>query len=298
MTLTRKAHAKINWSLDVLGTREDGYHLLDMVMQQISLCDTLTFSPADSLRLSLSDASSVRVPADGKNLVLRAAEALRARAGISLGADITLEKHIPVCAGLGGGSADAAAALRGLCALWGLRLSTDELCALALPLGADIPYCLRGGAARVGGIGETYAPVPCARAFDLVLCRPCRGLSTRDVFSALPKSALARPDTDIVLEGLRAGSAALLCQGMRNALQDTACALRPQIRAALRDLREYGARAAMMTGSGACVFGVFTSARAAGSAYNAMRRRYDLTYCAATVDERNETDIREDDGVS
>ena len=148
-----RANAKINWTLDTVGVRADGYHLLDMLMQSISLHDTLTLEPAEDVTFSADGAT--RVPQDEGNLALRAALALRRHAGTAQGAMIHLHKRIPSGAGLGGGSADAAAVLHGLNALWELNLPMETLRQIGLTLGADVPFCLMGGLAHVRGIDSS-----------------------------------------------------------------------------------------------------------------------------------------------
>ena len=277
-----RAYAKINWSLDTVGVREDGYHLLDMVMQSVSLHDTLTVELADLLSLAADGA--VRVPVNGDNLVLRAAEALRDYAGIQAGAAIRLHKRIPSGAGLGGGSSDAAAILRALNQLWGLHYPLETLCRIGLKLGADIPYCLHGGLCRVQGIGEIIAPLPVHRAYQLVIIQPCRGLSTKQVFTALGQAdSLRRPDTAQVAAALESGDLSHLAAAMGNTLQEVSVPLRPEIRAAITALRERGARAAQMTGSGNAVFGVFASADAARTAWKALSKRYRACHLAHTL---------------
>jgi len=168
--LCLKAHAKINWTLDILGTREDGYHLMDMLMQSVDMHDTLWLEEADTLTLEdaaqvhsarngsdADDLSSAAVTYDESNLVYRAAKKLREYCGVEKGARMRLLKTIPSGAGMGGGSADAAAALRGLVQLWDLDISEEELLKLGLSLGADIPFMLTGGLARVGGIGGSLS---------------------------------------------------------------------------------------------------------------------------------------------
>ena len=187
------AYAKINWTLDILGARPDGYHLMDMLMQTVSMCDLLWMEEAEDLTLEAvpggtegarapkagDGLSSDGVRYDASNLVYRAALLLRERCGVRRGARIRLAKRIPSGAGMGGGSADAAAALKGLNALWGLGLSHAELLSLGLELGADVPFLLTGGLARVGGIGERIRPLAPAPEVWLVLVQPCEGLSTR-----------------------------------------------------------------------------------------------------------------------
>ena len=258
-----QARAKINWTLDICAKRPDGYHELDMLMHSVALADTLTVEPADELTLEVGRGG--RVPADGANLALRAANALREATGVQKGARLWLGKRIPVAAGMGGGSADAAAVLVGLNRLWGCGLSEAELERIGLTIGADVPFCVRGGLQRARGIGEQLAPLRCARQIWLVVVQPCRGLSTRDVFGRLDLRAGVdcRPQTDRAQHALEVGDLRALCASLGNVLQPVAQSLRPEIAQAIEALRAHEAAAAQMTGSGSAVFGIFDSEAAA-----------------------------------
>ena len=177
-----KARAKINWTLDIVGQRTDGYHLMDMLMQPVTLADNITLAPAEEI--TLTTGGSPLLPADEKHLAYRAAKALKQHTGCTGGATIHVEKHIPVGAGMGGGSADAAGVLVGLNKLWGLNLPQEELEAIGLTLGADVPFCIRGGLTRTTGIGEVMQNLPCGRNWPLVVIQPCEGLSTKEIFTA------------------------------------------------------------------------------------------------------------------
>ena len=176
MKLKIQARAKINWTLDVVGTLPNGYHDLDMLMQSVTLCDQMTMEEAPQLTLYVRAQGRSFVPADGNNLVLKAAAALQAATGCTRGARITLKKYIPVAAGMGGGSSDAAAALVGLNRLWGLGLSPDKLEEIGLTVGADVPFCIRGGLQRAKGVGEKLTPLAMKKPLYLVAFQPCRGL--------------------------------------------------------------------------------------------------------------------------
>ncbi len=175
MKLKIQARAKINWTLDVVGTLPNGYHDLDMLMQSVTLCDQMTMEEAPQLTLYVRAQGRSFVPADGNNLVLKAAAALQAATGCTRGARITLKKYIPVAAGMGGGSSDAAAALVGLNRLWGLGLSPDKLEEIGLTVGADVPFCIRGGLQRAKGVGEKLTPLAMKKPLYLVAFQPCRG---------------------------------------------------------------------------------------------------------------------------
>ena len=276
------AYAKINWTLDILGTRPDGYHLMDMLMQTVSLCDLLWMEEAEDLTLEAVPAarsktndglSSAGVRYDESNLVYRAALLLRERCGVRRGARIQLEKRIPSGAGMGGGSADCAAALKGLNALWGLGLSRAELLSLGLELGADVPFLITGGLARVGGIGERIQPLLPAPQVWLVLVQPCEGLSTREVFSAFDRmdaSSLRHPDNAAAQDALLRRDLTALAPAMANVLQAVSESARPALAQAVRALEAAGAARAMMTGSGSVVYGVFERCADAVAAQAAM----------------------------
>lgn len=262
-----EAHAKINWALNIAGRRADGYHLLDMLMQSIDLCDALEIEPADELTLTVNGAA-----AGEDNLVLRAARALNRHAGTEHGAKLSLAKRVPARAGLGGGSADCAAALRALNDLWGLRLSDDQLRAIGLSLGADVPFCLTGGLARVSGIGEAIEPVPNAPRIPLVLVTPGGGLSTGAVFSlwddgGFPEVAL---DTAALADAVARRDLPAVDRLCANALTAPAIALMPEIGALIERMRALGAGAAFMTGSGSTVVGAFADEAAARAAAEAL----------------------------
>ena len=221
MKLKIQARAKINWTLDVVGTLPNGYHDLDMLMQSVTLCDQMTMEEAPQLSLYVRAQGRAFVPADGNNLVLKAAAALQAATGCTRGARITLKKYIPVAAGMGGGSSDAAAALVGLNRLWGLGLSADRLEEIGLTVGADVPFCVRGGLQRAQGVGERLTPLAMKKPLYLVAFQPCRGLSTKDVFTALHEDGIRgedRPDNEAAQRALAAGDVRALGAALGNVL--------------------------------------------------------------------------------
>jgi len=226
-----KAFAKINWHLAVLGQRQDGYHELDMVMQHIDLFDLLDIEPANALHLSVSGDSSLQ--ADDSNLVLRAARALqKASRGLS-GARISLHKAIPSGAGLGGGSADAAAVLYGLNEMWYLGYTQTELQAIGLSIGADVPFCLEPGPAHVHGIGEFIKPFKLDSIYYMVIVKPQESLSTKEVFAGFASwgAAHGRPIAQEVIAALKSCNLPLLKDKAYNDLQQPAIAQMTQNKA-------------------------------------------------------------------
>ncbi len=276
MKLNIQARAKINWTLDVVGVLENGYHDLDMLMQSVTLCDQMTMEDADALSLSVRMGGGF-VPADESNLVLRAARALQEYASCTKGARITLRKYIPVAAGMGGGSSDAAAALKGLNVLWGLGLSDDELEKIGLTIGADVPFCIRGGLQRAQGVGERLTPVAMKRPLYIVAFQPCKGLSTKEVFTALHEDGIRdedRPDNERAQQALERGDVRLLGKCLGNVLEPVSRRLRPEIDKAILDIEAAGAVKARMTGSGSAVFGVFLHAGVCRKAAQALAKDY------------------------
>ena len=276
-----KARAKINWTLDIVGQRADGYHLMDMLMQPVTLADDVVLLPADEITLTTGGAPLL--PADEKHLAYRAAMALKRHTGYPGGAAIHVEKRIPVGAGMGGGSADAAAVLVGLNRLWGLNLPTAELEAIGLTLGADVPFCIHGGLTRTTGIGEVMADLPCGKTWPLVVIQPCEGLSTKEIFTAYHEGVVdVRPDNDAAARALAAGDEASLSAAMANVMQPVSEERRPGIADAIRALEEHGAFAARMTGSGSAVFGAFEDTASAAKAYETLRPRWERTFLCET----------------
>lgn len=286
MRMSIQARAKINWTLDVVGTLPNGYHDLDMLMQSVTLCDRLTIEDAPECTLSVRIQGGY-VPADGSNLVLRAARALQEATGEMRGARMTLRKYIPVAAGMGGGSSDAAAALKGLNLLWGLGLPDERLEEIGLTIGADVPFCIRGGLQRAQGVGERLTPLPLKRPLYIVAFQPCRGLSTKEVFTALHEEGIDpadRPDNDAAQRALATGDVRLLGRSMGNVLEPVSRRLRPQLDEAIRAIEASGALGARMTGSGSAVFGVYAHAGACKRAAQLLTQAYPACRMMHTAD--------------
>lgn len=276
-----QARAKINWTLDIVGQRPDGYHLMDMLMQPVTLHDDILLTPAADI--TLTTGGSPLLVADDKHLAYCAALAFKRHTGYPGGAAIHVEKHIPVGAGMGGGSADAAGVLLGLNRLWGVNLPQAELETIGLTLGADVPFCLRGGLTRTTGIGETMQPLPCGRCWPLVVVQPCEGLSTKEIFAAYHAgAAVNRPDNDAAALALATGDGTALQSAIANVMEPVSALRRPDIGQAITALTAHGAFAARMTGSGSAVFGAFAEETAADAAFVALRPRWTRTYRCST----------------
>lgn len=268
-TVTVQAPAKVNLTLHVTGKRADGYHLLESLVAFAGVGDTLELSPADDLSLVLTGPTAEALSADDDNIVLRAARALAAHAGIEPRARITLTKRLPVAAGIGGGSADAAAALRGLVQLWALTIPEDQLRAIGLSLGADVPVCLAGHPTLMTGVGEHLAPAPALPPAWLVLVNPRRPLSTPAVFKARSGTFSApAPLTDPPAD---AHALAVALAARHNDLTHAAISLEPVVGDMLALIAaQPGCLLARMSGSGATCFGLFASPDTARPAADAL----------------------------
>ena len=276
-----EAYAKINWSLDITGVRDDGYHMMDMLMQPVSLADEITLTPSASFEITTGGWPPSR--ADETNLAYRAALALKNETGCSHGVRIHVEKRIPIGAGMGGGSTDAAAVLVGLNMLWKTRLSPAGLERIGLSLGADVPFFIRGGLTRTRGIGEDLESHDCPHNYCLIVIQPCPGLSTGQVFSLWHQSDnVIHPDTCRALSSLKAGNLDDFCRCIGNVLQPVSEKLRPEIVQACASLTREGAVKALMTGSGSAVFGIFRSPASAQKAYQKLQSAYHTIFLCHT----------------
>lgn len=256
-----RAPAKVNLWLNVVGRRADGYHLLDSLVAFTDLADEIEAAPSDRLSLIVDGPFGAALADDADNLVLKAARLLADRAGVAPRAALRLRKHIPVAAGLGGGSADAAAALHALIDLWRVALPVEELFDLAGRLGADVPMCLAGRAALVSGVGERLAPAPPLPPCALLLVNPGAALPTPEVFAR--RQGAFSP---IRAPGAWTDSASFAATLARhgNDLTEAAIALRPEIARTLAFLRaSQGVLHAAMSGSGATCFALYDSLRLA-----------------------------------
>lgn len=269
---TQRAYAKINIGLDVLRRRADGYHEVKMIMQTVDIYDELVLErrkePGIELRMDNSE-----LPSGGDNLICRAADLLFREKKITEGVNISLTKRIPIAAGMAGGSADAAAALRGLNELFDMGYSLKELQALGVGLGADIPYCLAGGTMLSEGIGEILTPLPAPPAAHLVIAKPDINVSTAFVYGNLHADRLAwHPDIDGMIAALQKGDLDGITGRLGNVLETVTVKAHPVIEQIKELLRKQGAENAMMSGSGPTVFGIFKEKETAARAAEAVER--------------------------
>ena len=259
------APAKVNLCLHVVGKRADGYHLLDSLVAFAGVGDTLDISPAATLELEITGPTAGLIPSEGENIVLKAARLLAEAAGIAKGASIRLTKRLPVAAGIGGGSADAAAALKGLAQLWQVTLPPERMQALALSIGADVPVCLEGRPTRMCGIGEELSPAPALPPAWLVLVNPMIPLHTPAVFKART-GPFSAPDP-LTESPADAPALALALAARRNDRTPPAVSIEPVVGEMLAAITATeGCLLSRMSGSGATCFGLFATQAQASEA--------------------------------
>ena len=249
--MTEKAYAKINFTLPVLRRRADGYHEVDTVMHSISLADTITLAPAEKISLAVTEGNAPEGP---ENLMWQAAQTFFRLTGIKGGAAMTLAKRIPSEAGLGGGSADAAAVLRGLARMTGAGLSSHVLERAAASLGADIPFCIRGGCARCGGIGDVLTPLPAWPGLSLLIVRPNISVSTGPAYREIDKRKSPSKNTSgKAARAIETRNLSALMSALSNDFEAALFPIAPVLRETKQELTACG-WPAMMSGSGSAFF--------------------------------------------
>ncbi|WP_316572790.1 4-(cytidine 5'-diphospho)-2-C-methyl-D-erythritol kinase [Neobacillus sp. YIM B06451] len=286
MKLLVKAPAKINLSLDVLHKRPDGYHEVEMIMTTIDLADRLELSRSDDGQIRIISQSRY-VPDDERNLAYQAAKLLKDRFHVKDGVTISIEKVIPVAAGLAGGSSDAAAALRGLNKLWGLGLSLDELAVLGAEIGSDVSFCVYGGTALATGRGELIEELPSPPTCWVILAKPYVGVSTADVYKKLDVSAIVHPDTKSMIQAIRDKDYDRVCANVGNALEEVTLKQYPEVAQIKDQMKRFGADAVLMSGSGPTVFGLVRHDSRLNRIYNGLRGFCGQVFAVRILGERH-----------
>lgn len=282
MEIIEKAPAKINLGLDVLFKRPDGYHELAMVMSSVDLADRLTMEelPNDQI---IVETNKAFLPVDQRNNVYQAAVLVKKRYGINKGIKISIKKQIPVAAGLGGGSSDTAAALRGMNRLWDLALSDQELIELGMEVGTDVPYCLYGRTSVVAGKGEIVTGIDPMPQCWVVLVKPRVSVSTRTIFPEVDVDKIHHPDIPKLTEAIRNNDYQQMIRYMGNALEDVTIQRHPVIQKIKDRMMKYGADVALMSGSGPTVFALCRQHSRAQRVYNALKGFCDEVYLVRTL---------------
>lgn len=277
-----KAYAKINISLDVVGKREDGYHLLEMIMQNIEVYDTLRFNKNEAgIKI---ECNKNYIPTDKRNLVYKAAKLFIDTYDIKGGIDIYINKNIPVAAGLAGGSADAAATLIAMQRIYNVNSSRKELCKLGLQIGADVPYCIIGGTALCEGIGERVTTLNPFKGHILVLVKPNFGISTKEVYKTLDVNKIYKhPDTKSLIKAIEQNDINYISENMKNVLENVTLKKHTVLRDIKEKMVKIGAIGSMMSGSGPTIFGLFDDMMKAERCYEHFKEQYKEVFITRTI---------------
>lgn len=275
-----RAHAKINLTLDVVGRRDDGYHLVEMVMQSIGLHDLVTAAIDTGTREIVVHTSDENLADDETNLCYRAAALFLEETGVeNRGIEIDVVKRIPMAAGLAGGSADAAAVLVLLDRLYETGLTEQQLCAMGLRLGADVPFCMLGGTMLAEGIGEKLTRMPDAPNPIVVLCKPPVSVSTPEIYRAIDQFEIEdHPSTEAMIEAIEHCDLQEMAKELENVMQPVTAEMYPEILDICESMLDCGAIGAQMSGSGPTTFGIFVDPDEAQEAYDLLKERYPDTF--------------------
>ncbi len=271
--LVFKAYGKINLGLDVVRRLENGYHEVRMIMQSVKLADIVTIKRISEDKIVVRT-DQENLPCDERNLAYKAAKLMKEKYSVQDGVEIFLEKHIPMAAGMVGGSADCAAVLKGMNELFGLGLALEDMQKTGVKLGADVPYCLMGGCALSEGIGEVLTALKAPPACTVLLAKPDIDVSTKYVYEHLKLDTLERhPDIDGMMQDIEEGNLEKLCGKLENVLESVTGKEYPVIGEIEKIMKDAGAPAAVMSGSGPTVFGIFKGTKAAETAMAGIRER-------------------------
>ncbi|WP_373471460.1 4-(cytidine 5'-diphospho)-2-C-methyl-D-erythritol kinase [Carnobacterium alterfunditum] len=282
MEIIEKAPAKINLSLDVLYKRADGYHEMEMVMTSIDLADRIVLKTIEQDRIVIQSTNGF-LPLDQRNHAYKAAKLLKETYQIKKGVNISIEKKIPIAAGLAGGSSDAAATLRGLNRLWHLNLSNDELALLGEQIGSDVPYCIYGGTVYATGRGEKIKQIDTLPQCWVVLVKPKKGISTWTIFENLSFEQLVHPETKKMLAAIQEKNYIQMASSTGNALETVSAIKQPDIKRIKKKMLQFGADAALMSGSGPTVYALCEKYSKAQRVYNGLKGFCNEVYLVRTL---------------
>lgn len=277
-----RAYAKINISLDVVGKREDGYHFLEMIMQNIELYDEINLKKiSESIEIKCN---VPYVPTDERNLAYKAARLFMDYYDIKGGVLINITKNIPVAAGLAGGSSNAAAVLKGMRDLYEIDASDEELMKIGLSIGADVPYCIVGGTALCKGIGEIVEPLKPFRNHIVVLVKPSFGVSTKEVYTSLDINKInIHPNTSEILKAMEKNDLQVTASLMKNVLENVTLRKHYVLREIKREMVRLGAVNSMMSGSGPTIFAFFDDMLKAQRCYEKIKSKYSEVFLTRTI---------------
>ena len=281
-SITLKSRARINLSIDVLGKRQDGYHLVEMIMQTIDLYDLIEINEKDNDQITIKSTSD-EIPLDCNNLVYKAANLIKKTFNINKGVEIHIRKNIPVAAGMAGGSSNAAAVLVGLNKLWNLNLSNQQLEKIGLKLGADVPFCINGGAVLASGIGEELTPIKgLTKDVCILVCKPDLFVSTKEVYECIDSKDIdKRPNNKFLIECLKNEDTRQLAENMFNVLEGGTMDKHPVIQQIKDIMTNNRALGAMMSGSGPTVFGLYENREDAVKCKAILEKQFKQTFVVA-----------------
>ena len=280
-----KAPAKINLTLDVLNKRPDGYHEVEMIMTTVDLADRIGLELREDDAIHIYSSNNF-VPNDHRNLAYQAAAILKERFKIREGVNITIDKQVPIAAGLAGGSSDAAATLKGLNNLWNLQLTLDEIAEIGSEIGSDVPYCVYGGTAIARGRGEKIERIEAPPNCWVVLAKPSIGVSTGSVYGGLQLDSIEHPDTQRMRDAIANGSYEEMCASLGNVLESVTLKLHPEVSSIKEQMKRFGADAVLMSGSGPTVFGLVSNETRTTRIVNGLRGFCDEVYAIRMLGER------------
>lgn len=274
-----KSRAKINLSIDVLGVREDGYHLVEMIMQTIDLYDLIEINEIIDNKI-LIKSNSNEIPVDSNNIVYKAANLIKETFNIDRGIEIYIEKNIPVAAGMAGGSSNAAAILVGLNNLWNLNLSDEQLEEMGLKIGADVPFCIKGGTVLAEGIGEELTDIKgLDEDVSILVCKPNLFVSTKEIYELIDSREIKiRPNNNLLIDCLKNNKIEELANNMLNVLEEVTVEKYPIIREIEKIMMENKALGAMMSGSGPTVFGLYKNKDDALKCKSILEKEFKQTF--------------------
>lgn len=274
-----KSRAKINLSIDVLGKREDGYHLVEMIMQTIDLYDIIKIKSLETEEIIINS-NTLDIPLNENNIVYKAIELIRENFSIKRGVEVFIEKNIPIAAGMAGGSSNAAAVLVGLNELWNLNLSNEELKELGFKLGADVPFCIEGKTALAQGVGEELTYIKgLSDDISILVCKPELFVSTKEVYEGLDlKNIKNRPDNKYLIKCLENNDIESLSKNMANVLETVTSKKHTEINDIEKIMNENNALGSMMSGSGPTVFGIYKNEEDALRGKRELLKKYKQVY--------------------
>lgn len=280
-----KSRAKINLSIDVLGKRQDGYHIVEMIMQTIDLYDNLKITQIEEDSIKIKS-NSQDIPLNQDNIVYKAANILKEKFNIKKGIEISIQKNIPVAAGMAGGSSNAAAVLVGLNRIWDLGLNQLELKDIALQLGADVPFCITGGSSLAQGIGEELTDIHGLNEnIHILICKPNIFVSTKEVYQSLDMNEIKkRPDNQKLIDALQVNDVKYVSENMVNVLEEVTSSKYNEINQIERIIMDNKALGSMMSGSGPTVFGLFDNKEYAIRAKEELLQNYNQVYLVKSSD--------------